>query len=133
METVVPIRMLKKEIIQDSGGAGKYRGGCGQWQEVELLTDAPVTISVRADRTRNPARGTDGAGAGSCTRILLNDKEIDPKGITIGYKGDRLRVMTPGSGGYGNPLERDPRKIAEDVENGFVSVESARSLYGATL
>lgn len=133
VETGVPLRIAKKEIIQDSGGPGKYRGGCGQWQEVELLTEAPVTISVRADRTRNPARGAAGGEPGSCTRVLLNNKDINSKGITIGHKGDRLRVMTPGSGGYGDPRERDPRKVAEDVANGLVSAEAARTRYGAAI
>ena len=133
VETGTAIRIAKKEIIQDSGGAGKYRGGCGQWQEVELLTEAPVTISVRADRTRNPAEGAAGGGPGSCTRVLLNDKEINSKGITIGHKGDRLRVMTPGSGGYGDPLGRDPQRIAVDVANGLVSAQAARDLYGTVI
>lgn len=133
VETGVPLRITKKEIIRDSGGAGKYRGGCGQWQEVELLSDAPSTISVRADRTQNPARGAAGGEPGSCTRILLNDREIDPKGITMGCKGDRLRVMTPGSGGYGDPFERDAARIATDVSNGFVSPEAAHKLYGAVI
>ena len=133
VETGTAIRIVKKEIIQDSGGAGKYRGGCGQWQEVELLTEAPVTISVRADRTRNPAKGAAGGGPGSCTRVLLNGKQINPKGITIGHKGDRLRVMTPGSGGYGDPLERDSRKIAVDIANGLVSAQAARDLYGTVI
>ena len=133
VETGTAIRVAKKEIIQDSGGAGKYRGGCGQWQEVELLTEAPVTISVRADRTRNPAKGAAGGGPGSCTRVLLNDKEINSKGITVGHKGDRLRVMTPGSGGYGDPLERDPQRIAVDVANGLVSAQAARDHYGTVI
>ena len=133
VETGTAIRVAKKEIIQDSGGAGKYRGGCGQWQEVELLTEAPVTISVRADRTRNPAKGAAGGGPGSCTRVLLNDTEINSKGITVGHKGDRLRVMTPGSGGYGDPLERDPQRIAVDVANGLVSAQAARDHYGTVI
>jgi N-methylhydantoinase B len=131
VETGVPLRITRKEIIQDSGGAGKYRGGCGQWQEIEFLSEAPVQISVRADRTRNPAKGAAGGAPGSCTQVFLNEKEINPKGITMGQKGDRLRVMTPGSGGYGNPFERDARKVAEDVANGFVSPSAARALYGA--
>ena len=133
VETGTAIRIAKKEIIQDSGGAGKYRGGCGQWQEVELLTEAPVTISVRADRTRNPAKGAAGGGPGSCTRVLLNDKEINSKGITVGHKGDRLRVMTPGSGGYGDPLGRDPQRVAVDVANGLVSAQAARDHYGTVI
>ena len=51
----------------------------------------------------------------------------------MGKKGDLLRVMTPGSGGYGDPRERDPARIAEDVANGLVSAESARALYGAVI
>ena len=133
VETGTAIRVAKKEIIQDSGGAGKYRGGCGQWQEVELLTEAPVTISVRADRTRNPAKGAAGGGPGSCTRVLLNDTEINSKGITVGHKGDRLRVMTPGSGGYGDPLGRDPQRVAVDVANGLVSAQAARDHYGTVI
>lgn len=133
VETGTAIRIAKKEIIKDSGGAGKYRGGCGQSMEVDLLTEAPVTISVRADRTRNPAKGAAGGGPGSCTRVLLNGEEINSKGITIGHKGDRLRVMTPGSGGYGDPLERDAERIAEDLANGLVSADAARTFYGAVI
>ena len=133
VETGAAIRIGRKEIIQDSGGAGKFRGGCGQWLEVELLTKAPVTISVRSDRTRNPARGVAGGGPGSCTRVLLNGEKINPKGITIAHTGDRLRVETPGSGGYGDPLERDPERIHTDVTNGVVSAAAGRSLYGAVI
>lgn len=133
VENCTPIRIGQKEIIQDSGGAGKFRGGCGQRLEVEVLTKAPVTISVRADRTRNPAQGVAGGGPGVCTRIQLNNKDINPKGITVARQGDRLRVETPGSGGYGDPLERDPERIRTDVTNGLVSVTAARSLYGAVI
>ncbi len=133
VESGVPLRILRKEIICDSGGPGEFRGGCGQWQEVELLTEAPAMISVRADRTRNPARGAAGGEAGSCTRVLLNDREISSKGITVAQKGDRLRVMTPGSGGYGLPFARDPRRTALDVGNGLVSMEAALSRYGVVV
>lgn len=130
VEAGVPLRIIRKEIIRDSGGPGKFRGGCGQRQEVELLTEASAMISVRADRTRNPARGAAGGAPGSCTKILLNGKEINPKGITVAHKGDRLQVLTPGSGGYGDPLTRDSGKIADDVVNGLVSPEAALRDYG---
>lgn len=133
VENCTPVRIARKEIIQDSGGAGKFRGGCGQRMEIEVLTKAPATISVRADRTRNAAQGIAGGSPGTCTRIQLNNKDISPKGITVAHKADRLLVETPGSGGYGNPRERDPEWVRRDVKNGLVSVSAARSLYGVVM
>ena len=129
VEAAVPLRITRKEILCDSGGAGEHRGGCGQWQEVEILTEAPATISIRADRTKHPARGASGGEAGSCTEVKLNGKEISAKGITVARKGDRLQVLTPGSGGYGPPHARPPGRVATDVENGLVSVAAARDRY----
>ncbi len=133
LESGTAIRIGRKELIQDSGGAGRFRGGGGQRLEVELLTEAPVTISVRSDRTRHPAQGLAGGLPGSCTRILLNGKEINPKGITVAKKGDRLTVETPGSGGFGDPLERDPERVRKDLANGLVSEECASTLYGVVV
>ena len=127
------VRVRRKELIPESGGAGRFRGGYGQRYELESVSDLPLTISVRADRTRNPALGLAGGLAGACTRVRLNDKDIDPKGITIAKKGDCLQVDTPGSGGHGDPLERDPERVATEVKYGLVSPAGARSLYGVIM
>jgi N-methylhydantoinase B len=130
VETTAPVRIVRKEIIPDSGGAGRFRGGCGQRIELEFLANAPITVSVRADRTRNPARGAAGGLAGACARVQLNGQDIDPMGITLCRKGDRLSVETPGSGGYGNPLERDRQRLLDDLARGLVTPSAAKALYG---
>ena len=124
------IRVGCKELIPESGGAGRFRGGYGQRYEIESISSEPLTISVRADRTKNPAIGLAGGSAGACTRIRLNGEDINSKGITIAKKGDLLRVDTPGSGGHGDPLDRDPEKVFTDFKYGLVSEAGARNLYG---
>jgi N-methylhydantoinase B len=130
VEAASPVRILCKELIQDSGGPGRHRGGCGQRMEIEFLTQAPVTVSIRADRTRNPARGAAGGGSGACTTVSVNDLPVNPKGITVCRKGDRLRIETPGSGGYGNPRERDATLILGDLIRGYISPGAAQTIYG---
>lgn len=127
------IRVRRKELLPESGGAGRYRGGYGQRYEIESVSDEPLTISVRADRTRNPATGLEGGLAGSCTRVRLNGRDIDPKGITIAKKGDLLQVDTPGAGGHGDPLERDPEWVCRDVRYGLLTRIGARRDYGVVI
>jgi N-methylhydantoinase B len=127
------IRVRRKELIPESGGAGRFRGGYGQRYEIESVSDEPLTISVRADRTRNPATGLDGGLAGACTHIRLNGQDINPKGITIAKNGDLLQVDTPGSGGHGDPLERDPLMVCTDYQHQLVTLEGARHLYGVVI
>lgn len=131
--TTTAIRVGRKELIPESGGAGRFRGGYGQRYEIESVSDEPLTISVRADRTRNPAQGLAGGLPGACTRIRLNGEDIDPKGITIAAKGDLLQVDTPGSGGHGDPLERDPAEVYRDFKYQLISKAGARSLYGVVI
>ncbi len=127
------IRVCRKELIPESGGAGRFRGGFGQRYELESVSEEPLTISVRADRTRNPALGLEGGLEGACTRIRLNGKDINPKGITIAKKGDLLQVDTPGSGGHGHPLDRDPAKVCTDYRNQLVTLGGASDLYGVVI
>ncbi|MSP97887.1 MAG: hydantoinase B/oxoprolinase family protein [Betaproteobacteria bacterium] len=127
------IRVGRKELIPESGGAGRFRGGYGQRYEIESTSDYPLTISVRADRTRNPAKGLAGGLAGACTHIRMNGKDANPKGITMAKKGDILQVDTPGSGGHGDPLEREPERVCTEVRYGLVTVAGARSLYGVVV
>ena len=127
------IRVGCKELIPESGGAGRFRGGYGQRYEIESVSDEPLTISVRADRTKNPAIGLSGGLAGACTRIRLNGQDINSKGITIAKKGDLLRVDTPGSGGHGDPLDRDSEKVYTEFKYGLISEAGARSLYGVVI
>ena len=94
---------------------------------------APVTIAVQAGRFRYPPEGLFGGGDGSKAQFLKNEEPADPSGLTLAAPGDRIAFYSAGGGGYGNPFERDPRDVAEDVQNGYVSIEKAREDYGVII
>ncbi|MCC7428750.1 MAG: hydantoinase B/oxoprolinase family protein [Alphaproteobacteria bacterium] len=130
-ETVVPIVVLQKEYRQDSGGAGRQRGGLGQIMRIKSLQDAPFAISARFDRVRNPARGRDGGGNAATGRLSLgNGTELRAKGVQTVPNGQTLIVEMPGGGGYGDPRERPAELVAADVANGMISVVVAAEKYG---
>lgn len=134
MELEAPIRLHRCALSRDSGGAGRYRGGLGVEREYEIL-DGEVSFSHRGERhfTGAPglARGGDGASAHSVIyRADGREETIHSKIVTKLYAGDRLFVVTAGGGGHGDPRDRDRAAVAADVQNGKVSVEAARMLYG---
>lgn len=101
IERISPFTLLEKTILRDSGGAGRFRGGCGQ--RIVLRNDSParVTVSFMAERTKSPAPGLFGGGAGARGQVRVNGEEIDPKVTTEMAPGDVLTLITPGGGGYG--------------------------------
>jgi N-methylhydantoinase B len=122
----------RKSLRPDSGGAGRYRGGCGQ--EIVIANPGPDTVrfSFYRPQTRRGARGYFGGDDGKPGRIRINEEELREGVLTL-LPGDRATLETPGGGGFGNPAERDPRAVVEDVRQGYVSrVEAARS-YGQVL
>ena len=126
--------MLKRELICDSGGAGKFRGGLGQ--EIVLVVDSaqPVQHSCMYDRTRFAPRGFLGGKDGMRGELFLSDgTSVPPKATYDLAPGTSVTLRLPGGGGYGNPLERDPERVAEDVRQDRVSVESARDEYGVEI
>jgi len=130
-ETIAPVVIWKKEYRQDSGGAGRHRGGAGQVMEIAHAEGAPFAVSTMFDRVVNPARGREGGGNGATGRVsLASGAELRPKGRQGVPAGARLVLEMPGGGGYGDPLERAPARVAEDVRNGFVSRETALRDYG---
>lgn len=133
-ETKDPEIIERYELIQDSGGAGKFRGGLGVRRDYRLLADGRM-ISV-LERCNAPHWGVAGGLPGGRTYGVL-DSSIYGQGIEIIKtpdqpiaKGDLLSIRTGGGGGYGNPLERDPERVLEDVLEELVSIEAARELYG---
>ena len=133
-ENVAPLRIARRELRADSGGPGARRGGLGQVIELSSSEGAPMVLFGTVDRIRHPARGRDGGAAGAAGVLEL------ASGAQLGGKGrfeipgrDTLRALTPGGGGYGDPLARDPAAVAEDVADELVSVESARRDYGVAL
>ena len=137
-----PLRIERYAIRADSGGAGRYRGGCGVIRDVRVLVDC--TLSTRMDNVRFPCFGLNGGRAGQPGRFVLNPdedgqggqlgQEIPPAGENIQVRvGDLLRVETGGGGGLGDPFQRDPHSVVRDVHDGFVSKRAAHDEYGVAL
>ncbi|RLF11486.1 MAG: hydantoinase B/oxoprolinase family protein [Thermoprotei archaeon] len=137
-ETANPLRIERLEILQDSGGAGKYRGGCGLIVDFRILTDKPCTIVNVVDWIEFGPPGLFGGLPGSKSEFILNpdtpnEQRLDPRKIAVVPPGSLVRCLVPGGGGYGDPLERDPQLVLEDVRNGFVSLEKAKEFYGVVI
>ncbi|MBB5690229.1 hydantoinase B/oxoprolinase family protein [Roseomonas alkaliterrae] len=132
-ENVAPVIFWKKELRPDSAGPGRTRGGFGQVMEIGAKGDAEFAVNAIFDRVANPPKGRDGGGDGAAGWVGLNDANgtvLRTKGFQIIPKGRRLLLKLPGGGGMGNPKERDPALVRRDVEDGLVSEEAARRIYG---
>jgi N-methylhydantoinase B len=122
LELEAPIRLVRCAIRPDSGGAGTFRGGCGLEREY-LVLHGPVSISHRGERhyARAPGLAGGGDGALATSEVVRVDGTVETvpsKGMLVLNAGDRLRVATPGGGGYGPPGARSPEAIAEDARSG---------------
>ncbi len=125
-ESIAPLIVWKKEFRTDSGGAGEYRGGLGQECEIENISDESLQLSLLSDRWRHPAVGVLGGKPGATSEISFSDGTIPhQKSRTTIPPGMRLRMRFAGGGGYGNPGERDPELLRQDLESGYISAEAA--------
>ena len=132
-ETQTPLIFWRKELRPDSGGAGRARGGLGQIIEVGSGVDAPFDILAAFDRIDHPPRGRDGGRDGEVGYVgLKSGQKLRGKGFQTVPPDDRLLVMTPGGAGIGDPRERAPQSVRDDVESGLVSGENAVAVYGFT-
>ncbi|NQV59701.1 MAG: hydantoinase B/oxoprolinase family protein [Alphaproteobacteria bacterium] len=133
-ESIAPIVVWRKEYRMDSGGPGKFRGGTGQIMEIASSEGAPFAIAATFDRVHHAPRGREGGMAGWTGRVeLKSGKIMRNKGTQSIPSGDRLHLEMPGGGGYGDPLQRDPAKVAIDVRDGMVSAQAAVEHYGVIL
>ena len=133
MEMEAPIRVHQVALARDSGGAGRQRGGLGIIKEFESLVDG-VTMTHRGERHYYAAQGSQGGLAAAKAVSVLHrasgsEEIIASKLVTTMNRGDRLIVQTAGGGGFGDPHERSPEAVAEDVRNGKISEQAARAVY----
>ncbi|WP_339234494.1 hydantoinase B/oxoprolinase family protein [Oceanobacillus sp. FSL W7-1281] len=126
MEMEYPLLLDKFELRNDSGGAGKFRGGLGIRRDYKVLND--VEFATHGDRQVIPPWGLFGGREGQCGEFVINPDTKNEKKLETGKvsdvslkSGDILSVRTPGSGGYGNPEERDKELQAEDALEGKVT------------
>ena len=141
LEYQYPILIHRYGLNPDSGGAGRYRGGCGTVWEVEPL-EHTMTVIAFGEGRQIPTMGAAGA-QDSLVERKLGRLEIDlPDGnkdvyvqntLTEIQPGQRARNYNPGGGGYGNPFERPAAEVALDVKRGLVSAEAADVEYGVVL
>jgi N-methylhydantoinase B len=134
-EALYPLRIETVCIRPDSGGAGEFRGGFGLEKVVTAL--APMSVKLYFDRTGCPPWGMHGGKEGAAPYVAIERPGHEPetryKGTYPLSRGDRLRILTSGGGGYGSPLMRDPANVARDVRLGYVSGQGARKEYGVVL
>ena len=128
-----PVIIWRKELRPDSGGAGQYRGGLGQYMEVGAREGHEFDFSAMFDRVDHPARGRQGGADGAPTTIAQDD-QTPMRGKGKQYVGEGRRVMLglPGGAGYGLAADRDPALIRRDLARGYISPEAAIRDYGLT-
>jgi N-methylhydantoinase B len=133
IESHLPLRILRYELNEDSSGPGKWRGGLGTIRDTQFLE--PGGFSIEGDGNKYPPRGMFGGVDGTSAQMTLNPGTDREQSLPskIPYRktvaGDTIRTIRPSAGGYGDPAERDPQPVREDVLDGFVHEETARRLY----
>jgi N-methylhydantoinase B len=134
-ENVAPLVFWRKEYRPDSGGPGYHRGGTGQIMWIGAENDSPFVVLAMFDRCDHPAGGRDGgkAGRGGGVGLVKSGTRLRPKGRQVIPPGDWLALDLPGGGGLGDPLTREPGRVAEDVRNGMVSMAAAKRDYGVVV
>jgi N-methylhydantoinase B len=140
LEQLYPIRVERTALREDSGGPGQWRGGLGLTREVRVHA-ADARLSVLAEKANLPPFGVCGGGSGAPNRFWVRrrDREIQPSPLPGKVSGfpmapdDVLVMESSGGGGFGDPTERDPTRVAADVAEGYVTAEAARAVYGVVL
>ena len=128
-----PVIIWRKELRPDSGGAGKYRGGLGQYMEVGAAEGHEFDFQAMFDRVDHPARGRQGGANGAPTTIAQDDQTpMKGKGKQFVPHGRRVMLAFPGGAGYGPAAERDPALVRRDLARGYISAETAVAEYGLT-
>jgi N-methylhydantoinase B len=136
-ETYLPVRIEEFSLLEDSGGAGEFRGGLGFRKRYRML--APCGLQTNLDRTKFPPWGVQGGKEGKPGRFTLVDgatgreRPIEKeKGLRL-KAGDIVCVETGGGGGYGTPQARTLERIQRDLDGGYISKVAAERNYGVTV
>ncbi len=130
-ENAGPVIIWRKELRPDSGGAGQYRGGLGQFMEVGAVEGHEFDIQAMFDRVDHPARGRNGGADGAATTIARSDGvAMKGKGKQFVPHGRRVLMAFPGGAGFGDVKSRNPDLVKRDLARGYISAERAIGDYG---
>jgi len=137
-ESDTPLLVENRELLADSGGPGRMKGGIGQREVFRVPDDQyaplpPVNLGIQAGRHIHPPEGLFGGNPGAKAQFLVNGVSGNPFGLTQLKPGDVVTIDAAGGGGCGNPLEREPERVERDVIEGYVSLEKAREDYGVII
>jgi N-methylhydantoinase B len=135
IETLSPVVVKRRELRQDSGGPGEFRGGLGQTLELAVQGERPFLFSGLYERIDHPAPGLHGGRPGGAGVLATNRPEtrLPAKARVPLPAGTEITLGLPGGGGFGPPFERDPARVLADVRDGYVSIEQARAAYGVAI
>jgi N-methylhydantoinase B len=129
LEAEYPLVIEAYELIQDSGGAGRHRGGLGIRRAVRV-EDPDIHFWLDTSRQKSQPWGLDGGMPGASAKAVLNPeaRPID-HGYTVLQPGDRVAIETAGAGGYGSPALREAEQVARDLAEQKISDAYARQAY----
>jgi N-methylhydantoinase B len=138
-ERLTPVLTTHHEIVPDSGGPGRFRGGCGVQKGGVLTAAERAVISYSCDRARSVTWGLNGGRPSLPHGVWMNKGRENEhflgavfSGVPIGT-GDSFTRPSAGGGGFGDPLEREPDAVLEDVIDGYVTIERALKDYGVVV
>jgi N-methylhydantoinase B len=131
-EAAYPVTIERYELITDSEGAGRQRGGQGLRRDYRF--QVPVTVSILSDRAKFAPWGLEGGGDARPAHYVLNPdadaRELSSKTTVDLQAGELISVQMGGGGGFGPPRERDPEALAQDIRAGRISLQRATEVYG---
>ena len=134
LETKTTMLIERAELRPDSGGAGQYRGGLGLHRDIRFLTDGEFLTVMK--KTKSPPWALEGGRETDPNTVILfpgteRERRVSTKRTAVAA-GDRVTLLTAGGGGYGDPAKRDRQRVREDVAEGYVSADAARTVYGVS-
>jgi len=140
LESLYPVMFTRWALRSDSGGAGKHRGGLGAIYEIEALADGGAEVFLLGERGKYPPPGANGGGVAALNRFIYETDtgEATPPLVSKVTdvkirRGQKVRLETPGGGGFGDAATRDPERVARDVRFGYVTREAAARDYKVLL
>jgi N-methylhydantoinase B len=140
LESLYPVMFTQWALRPDSSGPGRHRGGLGAIYEIEALADGGADVFLIGERGKFPPFGVGGGGPAALNRFVYDTDEGEATPPLVSKitdvrikRGQKVRLETPGGGGFGDPAARDPDKVARDVRFGYVSRDAARRDYKVVL
>jgi N-methylhydantoinase B len=140
LESLYPVMFTQWALRPDSGGPGLNRGGLGAIYEIEALAEGATDVSLLGERGKFPPFGVNGGKSAALNRFIYQSASGEHAPPLVSKvtdirvdAGRKVRLETPGGGGFGNPSTRDPVRVARDVNLGYVTPAAARKDYGVVI